>query len=100
LKDALREIPGVGPRTAEDLRALGIERVEDLIGRNPEELFVRLCAHQGGHSDRCNLYVYRCAVYFAEGGRERKLLDWWAWKDAARPPLHSLRALGAPVLHG
>ncbi len=100
MKDALETIPGVGPRTAEDLHALGIDRVEDLVGRNPEELFARLCALEGGHSDRCNLYVYRCAVYFAEGGRERKWLEWWAWKDTARPPLQRLSALGAPVLHG
>lgn len=85
MKDALQQIPVVGPRTAADLRALGIERVEDLAGRDPEELYARLCALQGGHSDRCNLYVYRCAIYWSEGGRERRLLDWWAWKDAARP---------------
>lgn len=83
MKDALREIPGVGAATAADLRALGVERVEDLVGRDPEELYARLCVLQGGHSDRCNLYVYRCANYFAEGGRERRLLDWWVWKDVA-----------------
>ena len=100
MKDALQQIPGVGPATAGDLRALGVRRVEDLAGRDPEELYARLCALQGGHSDRCNLYVYRCAIYWAEGGRERRLLDWWAWKDAARPPLRRLRNAGAPVLDG
>jgi len=64
-----------------DLRALGIRRVEDLVGVDPDELYARLVAYQGP-SDRCNLYVYRCAIYFADGGRECRLLDWWAWKDA------------------
>ena len=100
MKDPLQAIPGVGPRTAEDLRALGIHRVEDLIGQDPEEIYSRLCAREGGHSDRCNLYVYRCAVYFAEDGRERTLLEWLSWKEAARSTLHRLRALGAPVLDG
>jgi hypothetical protein len=85
LRDPLQEIPGVGPRTAQDLRALGIERVEDLVGRDPDELYARLEAYQGP-SDRCNLYVYRCAIYYAEGGREPRLLDWWAWKDAQVRP--------------
>lgn len=90
MKDALETIPGVGPRTAEDLRELGVDRVEDLIGQDPEEMYARLVVHQGP-SDRCNLYVYRCAVYFAEGGRQERLLKWWSWKDAARPPLDRLR---------
>lgn len=86
----LRAVPGVGKATEGDLQALGIDRVEQLVGRSPEKLYARLCAHQGGSSDRCNLYVYRCAVYFAEGGRDPELLKWWLWKDAADPPLRSL----------
>jgi hypothetical protein len=96
VSDPLRSIPGVGPRTAEDLRTLGIGRPDDLVGRDPERLYARLCAAHGGHSDRCNLYVYRCAVYFAEGGRDPELLKWWSWKDAARPPIERLRAGRAP----
>jgi hypothetical protein len=88
----LRRIPGVGRATEEDLHALGIQRIAQLEGADPEELFVRLAVYQGGNTDRCNLYVYRCAVYYAEGGREPDLLKWWNWKDAAGPPLRSLRA--------
>lgn len=86
----LRSIPGVGPATEADLTALGITSIADLAGRDPEALYARLVAHQGGASDRCNLYVYRCAVYYAEGGRDPELLDWWRWKDAADPPLDRL----------
>lgn len=34
--------------------------------------------------DRCVLYVYRLAVYFAEGGREPEKIKWWNWKDTGR----------------
>jgi hypothetical protein len=88
----LREIPGVGAATEGDLHALGIRVIPDLAGVDPEELFARLTKHQGGYTDRCNLYVYRCAVYYAEGGRDPDWLDWWRWKDAADPPLELLRA--------
>jgi hypothetical protein len=91
----LKRIPGVGRETEADLRALGITRIEHLEGADPEALFGRLATHQGGYTDRCNLYVYRCAVYYAEGGRDPDLLKWWNWKDAADPPLRSLRAYGA-----
>jgi len=88
----LESIPGVGPRTADDLAALGVATMEHLVGADPEALYTRLCAAQGGHADRCNLYVYRCAVYFARGGRDRELLKWWSWKDAAEPPLELVGA--------
>jgi Pathogenicity locus len=88
----LREIPGVGKETEADLHALGFDAIEQLVGEDPEALFVRLTAHQGGYTDRCNLYVYRCAVYYAEGGRDHELLKWWNWKDSISPPLELLRS--------
>jgi hypothetical protein len=37
----------------------------------------------GAHVDRCALYVFRCAVYFAsEAKPDPELLKWWNWKDA------------------
>ena len=86
----LKTIPGVGKATEEDLLALGVRSVTQLVGVDPEELFVRLTAYQDGYTDRCNLYVYRCAIYFAQGGRDPDLLKWWAWKDSADPPLELL----------
>ena len=87
----LRSIPGVGPSIEGDLQALGIQGVRDLKGRDPEELYARSCVLQGGHVDRCLLYVYRCAVYFAEvPDPDPELLKWWSWKDAANPPLYLL----------
>ena len=79
---ALRAIPGVGKVIAEDLLNLGIERVEDLKGRDPEELYTDLCRMQGAVVDRCMLYVFRCAVYFAtEPNHDPEKLKWWYWKD-------------------
>jgi Pathogenicity locus len=78
----LERIPGVGPSIAKDLRDLGIARVEDLREAHPQELYDHLCAMRGTHIDRCVLYVFRCAVYFAGTDRhEPELLKWWHWKD-------------------
>ncbi|WP_419162713.1 helix-hairpin-helix domain-containing protein [Candidatus Palauibacter sp.] len=78
----LQRIPGVGPSIARDLAGLGIGRLRDLEGRDPNELYARLCSGRGQHIDRCVLYVFRCAVYFAETERpEPDLLKWWNWKD-------------------
>ncbi len=91
-QSGLREVPGVGVSIEADLRGLGFREVRDLVGRDPEEMYARLCAHQGVQVDRCMLYVFRCAVYFAQTpDADPELLRWWAWKDAADPPLHLLR---------
>ncbi len=79
----LETIPGVGPSIARDLRSLGIERVAQLKGRSPERLYAELNRKTGVRQDRCLLYVFRCAVYFAsEPRRQPHLLKWWNWSDA------------------
>ena len=79
----LRRIPGVGPSLAQDLADLGIRRVTDLRRRSPERLYERLCRLRGARIDRCVLYVFRCAVYFASEPRPApEGLRWWNWKDS------------------
>lgn len=83
---SLLSIPGVGPDMQQHLNQLGIQTVDQLKGQNPEELFERDCAMQGIEVDRCVLYVYRLAVYYAEHEiREKEKLRWWYWKNHAYP---------------
>ena len=82
--DPLRAIPGVGPSIAADLRELGIKDPTGLRGRDPERLYARSNALKGVTQDRCLLYVFRCAVYFANTSRHQpELLKWWNWSDDA-----------------
>ncbi len=81
----LTRIPGVGVSLARDLRDLGHETVESLRGTDPEELYERLCALRGVPIDRCVLYVFRCATYFASTDHpDPELLKWWNWKDSTQ----------------
>ena len=80
--DDLQRIPGVGPSIARDLRALGVRRVADLRGRDPETLYRQSNERRGKRQDPCLLYVFRCAVYFASTARpDPERLKWWWWKD-------------------
>jgi hypothetical protein len=80
--EELESIPGIGPSLAADLRSLGIRRVSQLKRRNPQRLYDRLCELEGGPVDRCVLYAFRCATYFAtEDEHDPELLKWWNWKD-------------------
>ena len=79
----LSRIPGVGPSIASDLYGLGVREIADLRGRNPESLYAELCDRVGSHVDRCVLYVFRCAVYYAsEPQHDPEKLKWWNWKVA------------------
>ena len=78
----LQSIPGVGKSIANDLWELGLRSVEDLKGKDPEDLYTRLCALKKAHIDKCMLYVFRSAVYFASNKQhDPELLKWWNWKD-------------------
>lgn len=78
----LTRIPGVGQSIASDLYLLGVSEVVELRGRNPEALYSELCREVGRQVDRCVLYVFRCAVYFAsEPNPHPEMLKWWKWKD-------------------
>lgn len=78
--DPLRVIPGVGPSIADDLRAIGIKSVDALKQKNPEALYEASNRKAGTVQDPCVLYVFRCAVYYANGGRDPEKLKWWNWK--------------------
>ncbi len=83
--DELEQIPGVGKSIAADLRRLGITSVRQLKGKDPEKLYRKLCRFRASPVDRCMLYVFRCAVYYAStNDPDPKLLRWWNWKDKGK----------------
>ena len=78
----LQSIPGVGKSIAEDLWNMGFRSSADLKGLDPEKMYLDFQKIQGGPVDRCVLYVFRCAVYYAsEKDHDPELLKWWNWKD-------------------
>lgn len=82
----LLTIPYIGKRMKQALVNMGINCVEDLIGKDPELLYIRDCEIKGFKEDRCALYVYRMAVYFAENEeQDLEKLKWWYWKDKKYP---------------
>jgi nucleotidyltransferase/DNA polymerase involved in DNA repair len=81
-RSELQQIPGVGKSIAQDLNNIGIHSIQDLQGGDPEALYQQLCVYQEQKVDRCMLYVFRCAVYYASTqDHEPELLKWWNWKN-------------------
>jgi hypothetical protein len=70
------DLPNVGPATAGDLELLGFDSPEQLIGRDPVELFEQLSAKTGVRQDPCVLDVFISITRFMDGEEPR---DWWAY---------------------
>ena len=78
----LTVIPTIGPNIEQHLHRIGISCVEDLTGADPDDLYRRDAAYNGKVSDRCVLYAFRLAVYYANHkSHDPKKLKWWYWKD-------------------
>lgn len=70
----LREIPNVGPKMASALLKLGVGRLEDAAGRDPDEMYHGLCALEVGRMDPCVRDVFAAVISHAEGHPAR---PWW-----------------------
>jgi hypothetical protein len=64
----LEELPNVGKAIAGDLRLIGIQRPQDLVGKSPYDLFDELRRVTGEEHDPCVLDVFLSVVDFMEGG--------------------------------
>lgn len=81
----LMQMPGVGRSIATDLWKIGVTSIADLRRQDPELLYELSNRQAGVIQDRCLLYVFRCAVYYAETEQKSQdpdKLKWWNWKDA------------------
>ena len=79
-----RKIPGVGKVVAIDLWNLGFTAIDDLKGKDADEMYIRHNDLRGQVQDICMLYTFRCAIYFAESYgtiQEPEKLKWWYWMD-------------------
>ena len=74
----LEELPNIGKAMAGDLRLIGIDCPNKLIGQNPFELYDELCAKSGKRHDPCVIDVFMSVVQFMEGG---DALPWWAFTE-------------------
>jgi hypothetical protein len=90
----LMTIPGVGKSIANDLWRIGIKKVDDLKDKQPEELYDLSNQVAGVVQDRCLLYTFRCAVYFANTANKKQdpeKLKWWNWKDNNKKTIRRIK---------
>ena len=79
----LSTIPGVGKSIANKLWNIGITKIDDLKNIKPDHLYELSNQYEGLKQDKCLLYVFRCAIYYATTPiehQDKEKLKWWTWK--------------------
>ena len=72
----LDELPNIGKTIANDLHLIGIDHPKKLIGKEPFELYNKLCKKSGKRHDPCVIDVFMSVIHFMEGGEPR---PWWSF---------------------
>ena len=81
----LKDLVSVGKAFLRDFEKLGIHSVEDLKGKNADELFEQLQVITGMRQDPCVHDTFRCAIAQAENPNlpdEQK--QWWYWSKVRK----------------
>jgi len=74
----LVDLPNIGKAMANDLQLIGIDHPRKLIGKDPFNLYEKLCIKSGQRHDPCVIDVFMSAVHFMEGGNP---LPWWSFTN-------------------
>ncbi|MFQ6793183.1 helix-hairpin-helix domain-containing protein [Thomasclavelia sp.] len=78
----LQKIPYVGKATEASLKLIGYDTIASLKGADPEKMYQKECEIRKQPIDRCQLYMYRMVVYYANNENpDQDKLKWWYWKD-------------------
>ncbi len=80
----LQDIPNVGPAIEKDFVALGLHEPNELVGKNPYQLYLDLCAITSKRQDPCVIDIFISAVKYMEGGPAKK---WWEFTEERKKHL-------------
>jgi len=83
----LTDLPNIGKACAADLRLLGITDPEQLLGRNPYEMYNTLNQLTGITHDPCMLDVFISITRFMAGDEAR---PWWHYTCERKHTLTTL----------
>jgi hypothetical protein len=72
----LTDLPNIGKSLAQDLHLIGIDTPQKLEGKDPYELYQRLCKTTGKRLDPCVLDVFISITDFMNGGEPKV---WWSY---------------------
>jgi hypothetical protein len=72
----LEQLPNIGPSLAADLRLIGIDSPQQLVGRDAFELYQRLSSATRRRQDPCVLDTFLAIIDFMQGAAPA---PWWRY---------------------
>ncbi len=72
----LTDLPNIGPAMAKDLKSIGIDKPNDLKGKEAFDLYKKLCEKKGLKVDPCVLDVFMSITDFIKGNEPKV---WWEY---------------------
>ena len=84
----LTDIPNIGKAISRSLHQIGIQHPDDLVGKDPYQMYHELCHISGKRVDHCIIDVFIAAVAYMKGAAPKK---WWAY-TAERKEMMKMRA--------
>lgn len=83
----LQDLPNIGPAMAWDLRQLGFQTPDDLVGQDPYAMYERLCKITGVRQDPCVLDIFISVTRFMTGDPPR---PWWYYTEERKQRMRQL----------
>ncbi len=83
----LTDLPNIGKASAGDLKLLGIEKPDDLLGKDPYDMYEQLCRLTGERHDPCVIDVFISVTRFVQGEEPK---PWWAYTQERKDTLNNL----------
>jgi len=81
----LLDLVSVGPATVRDLELLKITKVKQLVGRDADQLYLKLCKVTGQRHDPCVIDVFNAAIAQAEDPNlPREKCEWPYWSKVRK----------------
>ena len=80
----LTDLPNIGKAGEEDLRILGINKPEDIIGLCPYSMHVALCEKTGVLHDVCVIDIFISITRFMDGDDPK---PWWRYTSERKDRL-------------
>ncbi|WIO74682.1 helix-hairpin-helix domain-containing protein [Porticoccaceae bacterium LTM1] len=80
----LTDLPNIGKAGASDLQLLGITSPQDLVGRDPYQMYEELCNTTGRKHDPCVIDVLISITRFMDGEDAK---PWWAYTEERKHAL-------------
>lgn len=86
----LTDLPNIGKSLAEDLRKIGIQQADDLVGQDPFAMHASLCQATGTQHDPCVIDVFISITRFMDGAAP---LPWWKYTAERKQRLLAIKEI-------